>query len=351
MAVVINPNVHTDSELDRHAFLSRVSGVKAVRTNRNMYDEGLTVYIHSVESFNYYRHLKDAICKGDFCGLDGQYRVRHFGIDISDPLLLWFKRCNLDLIYRQVVCWLTTLFSFSPDKRHIMEEQIYPPVLDEIRTLYRHFFSEKEPFSHDDEQEKLDNIYREACLYYYNSTPPIILDHPGTLQFDPLVIETWEVQGIFDVRIGRFWFHESDWERVIKRQVKDNMLGAESSREYWTKWKHQFTTYDSHGMHIYQLYDNESTGGYIYLIREVGTSNYKIGYTNVDVQKRRSSLQTGNSTELEVFGHFPCASASTERVLHNLFSDCRLQGEWFLLTEFQVNNILSEQWRRENSIF
>lgn len=138
MTVVINPHIHVDSNLDRRQFLGRLSGVEAIRTNSQLHDEGLTVYIHSVESFNYYRHLKEAICSGDFSSLDGRYRVRHFGIDVTEPLLKWFERCELALIQRQVVCWLTALYARDPSTRLIMEEQIYPPVMGEIKELFQH---------------------------------------------------------------------------------------------------------------------------------------------------------------------------------------------------------------------
>ena len=350
VAVIINPNVHTGSKLNRKQFLGRLSSVEAVRTNVNAYDEGLSVYIHSVETFNYYRHLKDAISNGDFSGLDGTYRVRHFGIDIADPLLKWFESCELSIIQKQVVCWLTALYAMDSSSRHIMEDQIYPPVMQEIRLLFKDFYQEKYP------EEQIDKdiraIYKEACNYYYNSFPPNILDRPGTLQIDQKTVDNWRIHNTFDINIGRFWFRENDWQRIVVDQEEDDMLRSESSKEYYAQWKHQFSSYDSHGAHIYGLYDTEATSGYIYIVCEEATSNYKIGFTtNSDIEKRLGSLQTGNSNQLVVRGSFPCASRKSERLLHAMFSDSRVRGEWFALTEVQVNEILDANWRKDNFVF
>lgn len=354
MTIVINPNVNAKSGLKRQDFLTRVSGVQAVRTNYKKPEENLTIYIHDRESWEFYRYLQEAICQGNFDNLDNFYEVTHFGIDIPDQLLKWFQNCNIDLIRRQIVCWLSAMYAFEPDRREIMKKQIYLPVMEEIQKLYYDFYLEREPFLENAGQEELYKIYHDACRFYYCATPPIFLDQPCLLKLNH-ARDAWRIpeNSEFDIKIGRFYFNESDWKSIVEDRLEDEtLLREESSREYWIKWKHQFASYESHGNHIYSLYDSKLSGGYIYLIREVGTSNYKIGYTsNFDIQKRVSSLQTGNSRELLIHAYFACSSSSTESVLHRIFSNCRIQGEWFVLSEKDVSNILDEEWRRKNNVF
>jgi len=350
MTVVINPSVHADSNLSRRDFLARLSNVEGVRTNRHVSEEGLTVYIHSVESFNYYTHLQAAIRNGDFAGLDGRYRVRHFGIDISESVQKWFERTELAVIQRQVVCWLTALYAQRPSSREIMEQQIYPPFMTEILRLYADFFAGRADYN--DEEVDISPIYHAACKYYYNSVAPEILSIPGTLHCSEGLAREWNVKGDFDITIGRFYFRESDWRRIVLEKVEDNLLRVESSTEYFDQWKHMFASYDSHQRHIFGLFDSELSGGYVYLIEASDTGNFKIGFTkNPDIEQRRSQLQTGNSEELVVRGSFRCASPQTEKVLHAIFRESRRQGEWFALSVAQARNILDEQWRRENLIF
>lgn len=354
MTIVINPNLNANSGLKKSEFLTRVSGVQAVRTNHQKEEENLTVYICDRESWEFPRYLKEAICQCNFDNLDNFYKVKHFGIDLPDQFLQWFQNCDLQLIHRQIVCWLSAMYAFGAERREIMETQIYPPVMEEIQRLYDDFYSEKEAFFENAGEEDFHKIYHEACHYYYNAMPPIFLDQPCTLNLDHASYKWgFPKDPKFDIKIGRFYFKEEDWNRIVEDGTEDELLlREESSHEYWIKWKHQFASYESHGNHIYGLYDSEISGGYIYLIWEVGTSNYKIGYTsNSDIEKRVSSLQTGNSRELSIHGYFPCSSSSTERVLHRIFSNCRSQGEWFVLSDEDVNNILDEQWRRKNNVF
>ena len=72
--------------------------------------------------------------------------------------------------------------------------------------------------------------------------------------------------------------------------------------------------------------------GYIYLINETGTDNYKIGLTKNATKKRKSQLQTGNSSELVVIKSFKTNHpARLEKMLHMQHANKRGLGEWFLL--------------------
>ena len=72
--------------------------------------------------------------------------------------------------------------------------------------------------------------------------------------------------------------------------------------------------------------------GYIYLINESGTDNYKIGLTKNPTKKRKSQLQTGNSSELNIIKSFETEHPSRlERMLHIQHSSKRGMGEWFEL--------------------
>ena len=66
----------------------------------------------------------------------------------------------------------------------------------------------------------------------------------------------------------------------------------------------------------------------IYFIREKGTGNIKIG-SAVDVDRRLSQLQTGNSDKLEVIDVIEDVSGTVEKEIHDRLSEYRLDGEWF----------------------
>ena len=79
--------------------------------------------------------------------------------------------------------------------------------------------------------------------------------------------------------------------------------------------------------------------GYVYLIGEVDNDGrYKIGSTRgKTVEKRLKQLQTGNSSKLCLKEAFETEHPfKLEKMLHNHFSSSSITGEWFELSESNV---------------
>lgn len=69
----------------------------------------------------------------------------------------------------------------------------------------------------------------------------------------------------------------------------------------------------------------------IYLIKRVDSNIYKIGIT-YNLQERLKTLQTGSHCDLIVIHvHETKHGFKIEKALHNFFSYCRKNGEWFEL--------------------
>jgi hypothetical protein len=80
--------------------------------------------------------------------------------------------------------------------------------------------------------------------------------------------------------------------------------------------------------------------GYVYLIGEIDNSGkYKIGSTRgKSVAKRLKQLQTGSSSELYVKDAVETDHPfKLEKMLHNHFKSSNLIGEWFELSEYDVD--------------
>lgn len=174
MTLIVDLLLHEKAKLNRGEFLERVRPVVAIRTNQNRREEVLTLYIHSLRTFMLLRHLRDAIVQGDFDGLNGYYGCYHAAVEISEPLDLWFRNTDNDTILRQIICWLAALYRFNPDSQSIKEEQLYPPVFQEVRQVASEFFAfEKDPYTLEVDEEI--SIYHDAALAYYGSIPPKLL--------------------------------------------------------------------------------------------------------------------------------------------------------------------------------
>jgi hypothetical protein len=355
MPLIVDLSLHKKAALSREEFFNRVRSVEAIPSNHNRQEEGLTLYIHSLETFMLWHHLQDAIIRGNFDGLNGYYRCFHAAIEISDPLYGWLRNTDEDTILRQIVCWLAALYRFRPEKQSIMAKQLYQVVFSEVEQAARKYFNFAEDFLMTlDEELALDkerNIYRSAALAFYGSIPPPLLSEPTELLSgrnpEPM---KWGAHDSFDISIGRFYFTNSDWERVVIKGELDDLRRFGSSEEHWPKIKHQYQT-GSEKKTVFSLYGSPAEKGQVYLIRAADTGYYKIGYTGGDPKDRLNNLQTGSPHPLSLVGSFSCVGRKTEKLLHDFFSENRLSREWFQLNDTQAEAILNEEWRTERSIF
>lgn len=80
----------------------------------------------------------------------------------------------------------------------------------------------------------------------------------------------------------------------------------------------------------------ESVPGYIYLVQAVGTDRFKIGRA-INVSKRLRALQAGSPLKIRYVYHaFVVNMNLCEMELHHKFSKQREIGEWFTLTQKDV---------------
>lgn len=79
---------------------------------------------------------------------------------------------------------------------------------------------------------------------------------------------------------------------------------------------------------------------YLYIVRETWQGMCKIGVAS-DIYARMSSLQTGCPQELEVVGFVALKNAkSMELFIHNRYKEFHHRGEWFNISNEQVQTIL-----------
>ena len=74
----------------------------------------------------------------------------------------------------------------------------------------------------------------------------------------------------------------------------------------------------------------QTTGGFLYFIRQGTTGLVKIGHSH-DPDARLRELQTSNGESLVLLGSRPGTRAD-EAELHEVYADLRVRGEWFTET-------------------
>jgi hypothetical protein len=86
----------------------------------------------------------------------------------------------------------------------------------------------------------------------------------------------------------------------------------------------------------------------IYIINQIGSNFWKIGYTAKSAESRLRNLKTGSPRALIVYTQFP-GEAYDEKILHNLLFSYHTDGgdEWFEAERAIIDNAINE-WRNGN---
>lgn len=369
LIVLIDKRIHEKADLKKMEFIRRIGYVKGIRTNFNTHL--LSYYITSLEEYNWFDKFYKIVNTGEFdinYLTDEAYYI--FAIAIKPKLYSWFKNNSLDTIKKQIINWIAAKYFYDIEKRDIIKDQIYKPILDEALKLVDLYYKKNE------DNENQQEIYYKVSNDYVGSRPPEFLnyfydfnscgDNWGISNFNFIIIESfftdhdWNYIVLKDINRLRKRFNHSSYtdEKLLELiNQKDDLIRAESSIEMWEKWKQTYIIDDDKNNYVFSILSSSigtlsDSKGFIYLIRKENTNICKIGWTkNENVDKRISSIQTSNPQKIEKLGMFQVTSINTEKTLHNYFSAQRLTGEWFDLTDLDIENILSSDWRVKNNIF
>ena len=124
--------------------------------------------------------------------------------------------------------------------------------------------------------------------------------------------------------------HHSDWEDAVKE--------IETLTKKLNYYKNELLAYYNEG----ELQSNSIMYTYVYLLKCNSTGLYKIG-RSINPVFREKTLQ---SQEPDIQSIFISGRTlkSKEKELHTLFKDKRIRGEWFRLTEQDVEFIIKYQY-------
>jgi hypothetical protein len=83
--------------------------------------------------------------------------------------------------------------------------------------------------------------------------------------------------------------------------------------------------------------------GKVYLIANEEWTQFKIGISTKQLDKRINALKTGNGSEISLIKSFETNHhRKVEKWMHNKYQSKRLVGEWFALSDDDVVNFISE---------
>lgn len=258
--IIVDPDIHKKAKLSREQFLEKVSHVKEIRTAKNY--NYISFYICSFDEYNNLKKFYDLINHWKF-DFKNHY---NFAIAVQPKLYNWFKNTEYTIIEKQITFWLTSLYFFEPKKRHILKDQLYKPLFEEIlklvNTYYENFdLPDFEKLNQNlladndetifDEEDRCREEYLKQCKLFYNAEPPEFLTSPFGYEH----LEDWGVNERYCFEFVEAYFLDKDWEyTIIKGHNDDDGGRVESRSDIWEKWKHTYATFDQRKNPIYSFY-------------------------------------------------------------------------------------------------
>lgn len=350
----------------RDTFLQNLSHIKYIRTRPL---KAFSILPITEEDWIAIDRFYAIVNKGDF-GLKANFpndrpSSKIFGLYIPIGLYKWFFNADLKTIQKQILLYCATIYYFNN-----IPKGLFTPLYNEIKKLIEKYYLDKD--------KDISSLLKDAALDYCNTQMPTFISpfaidaeekediYVRTAYFNCFdwnyfvlnKVTKWYAWAYFNERVGlKPNSNEEhkliDIPEVFRKEIhKDRLKRSESDQETWSKWLMTFRRYPISKSHIYSLYCEESAAGYIYVFRSGLSNRYKIGWTSDgNIEKRKASLQTGSSEPLIIIEFFPVGGRKAEKSIHNIFSKNRISGEWFELTEEELANLLSLDWRRENNIF
>lgn len=253
--VLIDTDIHNKAKLSKEEFLQRIENINYLRTS--YCDDYISFYITSINEYNNLIKFHELIHKGIF---DFNYH-KIFAIAIQPKLYNWFNSNKINIIQKQIVCWLAGSYFFNIDKRGIIKEQVYKPLYEEILKILEYYYKDFNlpDLSAKNESTQIDRErcvekYLQVCKDYCNSEQPEFLNSP----YGYKTIREWGVNDNHNFEFVQSYLYDEDWERIIINGYKDDMHRVESIDNLWLKWKHMYTSHKQQKKFVYSFFiENE----------------------------------------------------------------------------------------------
>lgn len=138
----------------------------------------------------------------------------------------------------------------------------------------------------------------------------------------------------YDLHCHCFSLSETD----LEHRETDKILRVESDPEAFAFWKYA----TGRGQYWQRMPGCDAVAeGHIYLLTD--GELFKIGYSSDHPSGRLRSCQTGNARELSIVASIR-GPQSVEKTIHRMFAAKRVRGEWFALSDSDIDTI----WRERN---
>jgi hypothetical protein len=191
-----------------------------------------------------------------------------------------------------------------------------------------HFYSKIEngkhlcndEYFHDQQSFDTFNEFRRIKQEYYKEYQVVVFNKKYFFNLSLKQYSKYNVDKIFQI-------YERDLSKYIQRAIEEKLVER-------------------------RLREKEKSKASLYLIKKVGTNQYKIGVSKTPL-KRISGIQVSNSEKLDVvfITKLLYFAFQKESEIKEQYSNNKIQGEWFVLSKTEELEILNkfDKWEYENN--
>ena len=133
---VSNHQIHEEAKLPLPGFLDTISCVETLRTQPSLC---FTLYPTSKNEYEMNLKLWDYLNKSRN-SLNSGYKV--FNVEFPKPLYYFLKHTNRVDVFKPIVLGLAGHYVFNPEKRKILQEQVYEPVFEKMLSIVNKYFKD-----------------------------------------------------------------------------------------------------------------------------------------------------------------------------------------------------------------
>lgn len=347
---IFNVQIHKELKIDFRSFLDKVDNIENLRCLRE--HRKFTFFITTKEEQFFFDIIYNIVNSGNFKLDDYFSEIKIFALGLPPKILSWFKNTDYDVIYTQMINWLAADYYFDDSQKDVLTSQLYEPVLIDVQKCvkkYQDYIDKNNIEVCDDNQ--LD-IYNLMSINLTGAKPVEILKYFGCTSWDT----GWGISANYGINIIISYLKDLDWDEDIVNGKRDseNHFFSESNRLIMELWRNQYHRFhlDFSNNKFKAKLTSSDVKHFVYIIREGDRNRFKIGWTTnpkSDFQ-RLKQMQTGNSDKLILIDFFQVTSKNTEKVIHKYFRDFHILGEWFELSDGQVEDLKNSDWRISKNI-
>ncbi len=237
-----NLQINRAAKMNQREFLERIDCIRYLRAQ---WEFRFTCYPTSETEYEFNRNLWEYV-NNDQNALNTRNKV--FNVGMPMPIYLFLRHTPKDKIFNGIELGLAGKYALKPEKREIMQKQLYPPVFNNAILLLDRYFK---PFAVNATQGLMENLELEHFKHEFHNA---FAAHCGNsaiyhlitpFEADKKWINFKTDESGFDVLLPFGYMRDDDWKRIVLDGQKEDLHRSESDQSMFEWWKHLYTKFHS----------------------------------------------------------------------------------------------------------